>query len=619
MATIDQMEQYFSCQYLEGDWFEIRAIWPDREAGRSAQKHWHQTGSFILSDLAYLHDWNKAGWNIYIGANPRKDNKVSGDENISVCRSLFCDFDHVETLDGMSPGSMILEWIDERKLPSPTMLINSGHGIHAYWRLSEGMAPQDWRLLQQRMIAWLKSDPAIHNPERIMRLPGTLNTKSEPHLPCFIVYCDPDVRYEAETLVNILPEIKAESSAVVTPRDTSILEKRGRAILYAAKWQGVSEGGRNQAAFGHACQLLNDFVLDPADAWGIICDWNRSNNPPLDEREMRSAFQSAKTHAKQPEGNKLGRPIRTTVKAIPDITHDSVSKLSKQVEDEISGRSVNLEMADFPLWTECGQCFVPDTRTVIAGGVGGSKSLLLLQILTDFANHGIRVSVLELEKKREFHVRRLLAQCTGIADVTKPRWSRENPQRIRELLIDHREHLERMARVIHVPESRINIEQAIVWMQERAKTDRVICIDPVTILAKCNAPWKDDEKLINAADKIAATAGCSIIFVTHPAKGQGSRPDIDSLAGGAAWGRFADAVIWLEAHEIKNGKVRLCDGCGGLLGTESVGYNRTLHLLKTRSAEGQGWRLACWFDVSNGLVMRELGLLCRKHKGSNDD
>jgi len=625
LATIDQMEQYFACQFVTGDWIEFRSIWPQREEGRAAQKRWHRMGDFILSDLAYLHEWNRYGWNIYVGANPRKGDKLSGDENITVCRSLFCDFDHVDAPEGMSPGSAILEWIDERNLPAPSMLVNSGHGIHAYWCMLDAMEPDAWRAVQQRMIAWIKSDPAIHNPERIMRLPGTQNTKSKPYLPCFVIYCDPEVRYKAEVFDSVLPGLQSQAPAPATTSTspkTSILEAKGRAILYAAKWSSVSEGQRNQAAFAHACQLLNDFMLAEAEAWEIINDWNRANSPPLDERELRAAFTSAKSHARRPSGNKLDAPRKTSVPAtpkaqpaaVPEPETNPVEALTKQVEDEISGRATNLVMADFPLWTEAGQCFVPDTRTVIAGGVGGSKSLLLLQMLTEFSKQGIRVSVLELEKKREFHVRRLLAQHSGIADVTKPRWVRENPQRIRDLLTEHKEYLSRMGRVIHVPTGRINVAQAIAWMQERAKTDRVICIDPVTILAKSNASWVDDERLINAADKIAASSGCSLIFVTHPAKGQGQRPDIDSLAGGAAWGRFADAVVWVEAHENKEGTIRLWDGCGGLLGTTSCQYNRTLHLLKTRSAEGQGWRLACTFDVHSGLVMRELGLLCRKPK-----
>ena len=630
MATIDQMEQYFACQFLIGDWLETRVIWPDRDAGRAVQKRWHRLGDFVLSDLAYLHELNREGWNIYIGANPRKAQGLSGDDNITACRSLFCDFDHVDASDGLSPGSVVSDWIDDHNMPPPTMLVNSGHGIHAYWRLKEAMKPDAWRQSQQQMIAWLQSDPAIHNPERIMRLPGTINTKSDPHVPCFIVYCDPNVHYENEKMKKALPAVKIETPPPIPAqtRTTSILEARGRALLYAAKWGSVAEGQRNQIAFAHACQLRNDFLLEDRDAWEIICDWNRANTPPLPEQELRSAFESANTHAKRPQGNKLDAPQRQRQglaspapppQVIEDGGPDSMVGLTKQVEDEISGRAANIVMTDFPIWSECAQCFVPDSRTVVAGGVGGSKSLLLLQILTDFARQGISVSVLELEKKREFHVRRLLAQHSGIADVTKPRWTREHPQAIRGLLVEHQDYLTQMGRVVHVPKARINVQQAIRWMQERAETDRVICIDPVTILAKSNASWVDDERLINAADKIAATAGCSIIFVTHPAKGQGARPDIDSLAGGAAWGRFADAVVWLEAHDTKSGTIKLWDGCGGFLGRTACSYNRTLHLLKTRSAEGQGWRLACTFEARSGLVMRELGLLWKQQKGIKDE
>lgn len=308
LATIDQMEQYFNCQFVQGDWIEVRAIWPDRAANRPAQKRWHRIGDVILSDLAYLHDWNQQGWNIYVGANPRKDNGLSGDENITVCRSLFCDFDHVDAPDGMSPGSFVSEWIDEHHIPTPSMLVNSGHGVHAYWQLIEPMRPDAWRLIQQRLIACLQSDSAIHNPERIMRLPGTSNTKTQPWLPCFVIYCDLDVRYDVGQIEKGLPILKPDLPLPSGPRPT-ILEAKGRALLYAAKWEAVSEGQRNQLTFAHACQLLNDFILDARDAWEIVCGWNRSNLPPLDERELSLAFESAKVHAKRPKGNKLAQPV----------------------------------------------------------------------------------------------------------------------------------------------------------------------------------------------------------------------------------------------------------------------------------------------------------------------
>ena len=67
------------------------------------------------------------------------------------------------------------------------------------------------------------------------------------------------------------------------------LEQKARAMLYAAKWGSCAEGGRNNAAYAHACQL-REFDLSEADAFEILADWNKGNRPPLPEAEIRKAF-----------------------------------------------------------------------------------------------------------------------------------------------------------------------------------------------------------------------------------------------------------------------------------------------------------------------------------------
>jgi hypothetical protein len=68
--------------------------------------------------------------------------------------------------------------IDRAGLPTPTAMVFSGGGHHAYWRLSEPITDlRRWTAIQKGLIAALHSDKAIHDPPRIMRLPGYFNTK----------------------------------------------------------------------------------------------------------------------------------------------------------------------------------------------------------------------------------------------------------------------------------------------------------------------------------------------------------------------------------------------------------------------------------------------------------
>ena len=104
--------------------------------------------------------------NVYCSANPR--NRLGGtkSEDVALARSIFADLEHVSL-------EQAVERIEKSRLPKPTMTVNSGHGIHLYWRLVEPITDlAAWKTLQKRLIQLLGSDPAIHDPPRIMRLPG---------------------------------------------------------------------------------------------------------------------------------------------------------------------------------------------------------------------------------------------------------------------------------------------------------------------------------------------------------------------------------------------------------------------------------------------------------------
>ena len=145
--------------------------------------------SRLPDKFAELMELNHRGYNIYVGPNPRKAEGLSGDSSVKLARCLFVDFDGIESGDGCGRSEFILLKIYEQNLPSPDMVISSGHGIHCYWRLTKPIDDLDhWRKLQERLNNHLGSDTAIKNPERLMRLPGFQNHKCDPTTDCFIIY-----------------------------------------------------------------------------------------------------------------------------------------------------------------------------------------------------------------------------------------------------------------------------------------------------------------------------------------------------------------------------------------------------------------------------------------------
>ncbi len=135
-----------------------------------------------------LRAFNEQGFDIYAGPNPRTATGKSGDSNVKLARCMFCDFDNVPPGDGCGPEEFISIEIFEAGLPEPDLYVNSGNGVHVYWRLEQPLYDLVyWSDLQQRVNDRLGADLSIKNPERIMRCPGFYNLKS-PRKESYIIW-----------------------------------------------------------------------------------------------------------------------------------------------------------------------------------------------------------------------------------------------------------------------------------------------------------------------------------------------------------------------------------------------------------------------------------------------
>ena len=282
------------------------------------------------------------------------------------------------------------------------------------------------------------------------------------------------------------------------------------------------------------------------------------------------------------------------------------------IEDTIAGRR---EAIWWP-WGRVGgltKALLPGTVTIICGNVGASKSFMLLEAGGYWHEQGIKVAIYELEEGRDFHLSRCLAQKSRTAAITDPDWIRVNPEQARALFADNEAWLESFGAFIYAePGSQPTLEQLTEWTKARAKAGcRIIAIDPITAAAhKSRNVWEEDGAFLHGINRIASDHHCSFILITHPIKAV-SFPDITQLAGGAAYSRFAQTILWLESHADKTSQVKTA--CG----TTELEHNRTLHLLKARNGKGQGVKLA--FNFSNeSLTLHEEGIIIKKSKGASE-
>jgi hypothetical protein len=188
-----QLRLFVESIFSPDDLVELRVIELVRSAakptGRVILRDWQPPESLFRS-YRRLDALNRQGANIYFGVNPRAARAGTKDA-IRVCRTIWADLDRVSYADAVQ------RW--RPRLPEPTAIVNSGHGIHLYWRLSQAVdvASSDRRLEFEAMLKALYrhlGSDSTQDVTRLLRLPGFLNVKDAP-VPCELIRADADRRY----------------------------------------------------------------------------------------------------------------------------------------------------------------------------------------------------------------------------------------------------------------------------------------------------------------------------------------------------------------------------------------------------------------------------------------
>lgn len=294
-------------------------------------------------------------------------------------------------------------------------------------------------------------------------------------------------------------------------------------------------------------------------------------------------------------------------------------ELRDMLAAEIDGRRSAIAWP-WRLVTRGTQAMIPGTVTLIVGDPGSGKSLFVMQALAYWHDCGVKVAIFELEQSRAEHLKRALAQRVGASWLTDLEQVHQRPDEAMAYHAEHSAWLDAFGRTIHdAPTEPVKLSDLIGWTEARAAEGaRIVAIDPATAAETTDRPWDDAQRFLHTVMPILDRYGASLILVTHPKKGKqkGSISTLDDLAGGAAWARFAQSIMWLERHdEPREVTVK---GFAGLNHVTSAEYiNRTLRVMKARNGKGAGWQLGFNFDADN-LRFNELGAIV-KHARQHDE
>jgi hypothetical protein len=176
--TISKFLNFVTDGYDSKNYWELRTI---SKEGEVNSEFFPDVGA--IKNFIELNKEKLLQLNVYIGINPRIK-KGRGDENVNFSNILFVDLDSEKSIQDCQ---QIYQQLSNDLNLRPSLIVNSGHGIHLYFKMDKLIDSKEWVDLQIKLIEFFKKhfseynpDDKIKNPERIMRLIGSNNVKKEP-------------------------------------------------------------------------------------------------------------------------------------------------------------------------------------------------------------------------------------------------------------------------------------------------------------------------------------------------------------------------------------------------------------------------------------------------------
>jgi len=112
-------------------------------------------------------------------------------------------------------------------------------------------------------------------------------------------------------LVNFWPRGKARPSQATAPQTVDPSSRLKRATAYARRIPpAVSGQGGHDHTFLTACRIVRGFLLNADEAYAVMCEWNRTCQPPWSEHNLRRKIDHALKYGRMPFGALLEETTR---------------------------------------------------------------------------------------------------------------------------------------------------------------------------------------------------------------------------------------------------------------------------------------------------------------------
>jgi hypothetical protein len=287
---------------------------------------------------------------------------------------------------------------------SPTVLVDSGHGLQPWWLFNEPwiFADDDERdrgrqLVEQFQAALRKSATAAgweldptHDLARVMRLPGTTNCKIAGHPVPVRILDAYGPRYDRNTIAALV----APPSGVFKLKAGCGVAERARRYVSTMP-EAISGKNGHGAAFNVAQVLVRGFSLSIDESRPIMIEFSKRCDPEWSDKEIEHKLKSADQKSRRPRGYLLDKPS----------TNGHHRTNSKEAHDHKAPGPATFTVGDLalhpgaPRQTASGKITVPVTvqkdgtllyQFVLTNAASGRKepARLLRQFLGDDSAHG---------------------------------------------------------------------------------------------------------------------------------------------------------------------------------------------------------------------------------------
>ncbi|MEM5820905.1 MAG: hypothetical protein QXP34_01105 [Candidatus Aenigmatarchaeota archaeon] len=189
--------------------------------------------SFFKKNLEKLKDKD-----CYIGLLPRIQ-KIGSREAIKFGNVFVIDLDSEKAIEKYKE---IYDKLFSLNIP-PSLIANSGNGVHIYYKLNRNVDVEKWKLLQQALLNFFVQnfdefniDKVVKDEARIIRVIGTINNKNEPKQTSILHFSN--IKYDLEYFEDFaknfleLKDLKKEEKTI--PRKVGRFEVM--ALLQAARY-----------------------------------------------------------------------------------------------------------------------------------------------------------------------------------------------------------------------------------------------------------------------------------------------------------------------------------------------------------------------------------------------